>query len=270
MRRSKRRRPSRTRSQLVIPSRSARSAGVSPARRARPRHRPGARSGRPDRRMAWPGESSRCRRRRTSGASRSPRRGRGLLPVERPPTLRRRAGGTDGVLPPTTASDGCQVVLVVQLAHDDPRLDRFAAAHDAPGEVGRADVRGDLDVAADPDAARDDGALADDRDARCCSRPGSCSFGRSSIRSVADDGALADDDLLVEDRPVDDRAGPDDGVEHDDRVAHDGADVDPDARRQDRVDDRPGDDAAVADQALDGPARSGRPWPGRAPRTGCG
>ena len=128
-------------------------------------------------------------------------------------------------------------------------LDRLAAAHDPAGEVGRADIGRDPDVAPDADAARDDRALADDRD------PGVEPAGLLLVRAVvvrplADDRALADDDLLVEDRPVDDRAGADDRVEHDDRVAHDRADVDPHAGRQDGVDDRPGDLAAVADQAL--------------------
>ncbi len=99
-------------------------------------------------------------------------------------------------------------------------------------------------------------------------RPGSCLFGRSSQRSVADDRALPDDDLLVEDRPIDHRARADDRVEHDDRVAHDRADVDPHARRQDGVDDRPGDHAAVADEAL--VDLRGRPDLGRGAFLGAG
>ena len=99
-------------------------------------------------------------------------------------------------------------------------------------------------------------------------RPGSCLFGRSSYGPVADDRALADHDLLVEDRPVDHGAGPDDRVEHDDRVAHDGPDVDPHAGRQDRVDDGPVDDAAMADQAL--VDLRGRADLGRSPFLGAG
>ncbi len=68
-------------------------------------------------------------------------------------------------------------------------------------------------------------------------------------RSVADDRTLADHDLLVEDRTVDDGPRADDRVEHHDRIADDRADPDPDSRRQHRVDDRPIDHAAVADQA---------------------
>ncbi len=81
------------------------------------------------------------------------------------------------------------------------------------------------------------------------SRPGSCLFGRSGERAVADEGPLPDHDLLVEDRAVDDGAGADDRVEHDDRVAHDRPDAHAHARRQHRVHDRAVDDAAVADQA---------------------
>ena len=71
----------------------------------------------------------------------------------------------DGVLPPTTASDGSRSSSSSMRRDDDPRLDGFAAADDTAGEVRRPDRRRDLDVPADPDAARDHRPLADDRDA---------------------------------------------------------------------------------------------------------
>ena len=99
------------------------------------------------------------------------------------------------------------------------------------------------------------------------SRPGSCLFGRSSsVRRRR--WPPADHDLLVEDRPIDDRPRPDDRVEHHDQIAHDRADVDANAGRQDRVDDRPGDHAAVADQAAVDLGR--RPDPRRGAFLGSG
>ena len=241
-RRSKRRRPSRTRSQLAIPSRSARSAGVRPELgepaldigRAHARARPG-------RRMTWPAESSRDRPERPSGRQTS---FDDLLAA----AVRRRAAAA----PTATARSAA----IVRRGHG--RAARRARARwtstDSPLRTTRpakSDERTSaaiLTLRPMRDAARDDRALADDRDAGV--EPARLLLVRPVVvRAVADDRALADDDLLVEDRPVDDGARADDRVEHDDRVAHDRADVDPDAGRQDRVDDRAVDHAAVADQA---------------------
>ena len=198
MRRSKRRRPSRTRSQLAIPSRSARSAGVEPEL-GEPAFDIGrAHGGRPSRRMTWPAESSRDRRgdlaavRRSGvGDARLPRRRRRRPPRhdDRSRPLGLRPRGTR----PRRAPSGCfgSTDSPLRITRPLKSDDRTSAAI--------------LHVAADPRAARDDRALADDRDPGV--EPARLLLVRPVVvRPVADDRALADDDLLVEDRPVDDGA----------------------------------------------------------------
>src|SRR3989442_1073716 len=127
-------------------------------------------------------------------------------------------------------------------------LHRRAVFHDPCRKIGRPNVPADLHVAPDPSRARDHRPLAYDR------QPGEeaarfLSVGRREIVALTHDRTRTDHDLLVEDRPIHDRPGSDHRVEHDDRVAHYRTNVDPNAGRQDGVDDRPVDDATVADEA---------------------
>ncbi len=283
---SNRRRPSSSRSQAITPSRSTRSVGFRPSSSSQPSTTAGetgdtgrapasteeaaGRAATSDPFGDMGGQSSRgsAAARRDAGAgaavSRSRDPGRHRFARSR---RRRRCGPlscVDGPVVRDGLGPGSRSLSAPSRRSTD------AAARDHPGgEVGRPDVAGDLHVAADADAAGDDRPLADHGD------PGVEAGGLLPVRGVrsAPSPMIAPGPTTTSlSRIARSTTAPraDDRVEHDDRVADDRADLDPDARRQDRVDDGPVDDAAVADQAAMDLGSSGRSGPGPVPPTGCG